>query len=151
MYEDNICRICLEHVHSNLVKPCACTHGNFHIDCFLKWVNISGKTHCEICLNEYDYIHIKKYRNIKAIIFFTLASLCIQFMLFYWIYLLRDIYSYEGYETYSLAIYGFIFILYLTCNILLYYCIKNKYKFSYKKVEFKYEQINPLIEIPQVY
>ena len=150
--EENICRICLDNVHSNTVKPCQCTNGYFHIDCFLKWIKISQNTHCEVCLGKYDYIQVKKRYNCKAISLFILSSICIQSACFFWLYYLREIYTYEGYEIYGIVILVFILTIYLLCNIFIYYCIKQKYKYRITDVSFIYEKVNPLlIEIPQVY
>ena len=149
--EPNICRICLDSVHSNMIKPCLCTNGYFHIDCFLKWIHFSQKTHCEVCLGEFNYIQVKTRYNYAAIFIFLLSSICIQSVCFFWLYYIREIYTYEGYETYGIMILVFILTIYLFCNVLIYYCIKQKYKFKITDVTFKYEKINPLlIEIPQV-
>ena len=83
MTEDNICRICLDNVQSNIVKPCLCTNGYFHIDCFLKWINVSQNTHCEVCLGKYNYIQVNKRYNCKAIVIFILSSNCIQSICFF--------------------------------------------------------------------
>ena len=86
MDNDIQCRICLEKVEGEYIIPCNCSSGNFHIDCFLKWINVSQNTHCEVCLGKYNYIQVNKRYNCKAIAIFILSSNCIQSICFFWLY-----------------------------------------------------------------
>ena len=47
------CRICLD--EGELISPCLCTGTSayVHEQCLLKWLNMSGRTDCEICKYEY--------------------------------------------------------------------------------------------------
>lgn len=47
------CRICLEDGNTTSVCDCKGTQGQVHIKCVKKWIEISGKTQCELCQTEY--------------------------------------------------------------------------------------------------
>ena len=47
------CRICLEEGNTTSVCDCIGTQGQVHIKCVKKWIEISGKTQCELCQTEY--------------------------------------------------------------------------------------------------
>ena len=47
------CRICLEEGQTTTVCDCKGTQGQVHIKCIQKWIQISGNTECEICLQQY--------------------------------------------------------------------------------------------------
>ena len=47
------CRICLEEGNTTSVCDCKGTQGQVHIKCVKKWIEISGKTECELCQTEY--------------------------------------------------------------------------------------------------
>jgi len=141
LQEESICRICLENVHSSLVNPCLCTNGNFHIECFLKWVNISKNTHCEVCLGKYNYIKVEKQLNTKWICIFILITLSIQSMMIYFLYLMTELFNSE---LYTFMLYLFIIFIYLVVNIMVFSTIRKKHNFILNKIIFKYEKINPL-------
>lgn len=47
------CRICLEDGNTTSVCGCKGTQGKVHIKCVQKWIEISGKTECELCHQQY--------------------------------------------------------------------------------------------------
>jgi len=47
------CRICLEEGNTTSVCDCKGTQGQVHINCVKKWIEISGKTECELCQTKY--------------------------------------------------------------------------------------------------
>ena len=55
----SIC-FCIISNRKNVVKPCNCTYGIFHQNCIKNWIKISNKTRCDVCLQEYVHIKIKK-------------------------------------------------------------------------------------------
>lgn len=61
------CRICLEETGS-FIQPCNCkgSTGNVHPDCLIKWLEISGKEQCEICMHEYK---IEDVHYFKCVVF----------------------------------------------------------------------------------
>ena len=60
--------------------------------------DIKNDPQVDKCLGKYDYIQVKKRYNFKAISLFILSSICIQSACFFWLYYLREIYTFEGYE-----------------------------------------------------
>ncbi len=56
------CRICLE--SGDLISPCLCTGTSafVHEECLLKWLNISGRTDCEICKYNYETEEVEEYK-----------------------------------------------------------------------------------------
>src|SRR3990167_9900913 len=48
------CRICLNEEGSFII-PCKCSGSiqNVHLQCLKEWINISGKTSCEICKGKF--------------------------------------------------------------------------------------------------
>ena len=57
--EEVSCRICLE-PGGNMLQPCDCSgsSANIHKDCLVKWLKMSKRTSCEICL--YEYLIVQK-------------------------------------------------------------------------------------------
>ncbi len=56
-----VCRICLDietEANKFVKNSCKCkgSVANIHYNCLQKWIEISGKTKCEICLSYYNYI-----------------------------------------------------------------------------------------------
>ena len=47
------CRICLE--DGDLICPCKCsgTSAHVHAECLKRWLDVSGRTSCEICKHEF--------------------------------------------------------------------------------------------------
>jgi len=56
------CRICLE--GGDLISPCKCsgTAAYVHEECLVKWINVSGRTDCEICKYEYTFEEVEERR-----------------------------------------------------------------------------------------
>ena len=56
-----MCRICLEEGGS---QYCSCTGtcGLVHSECLQKWIDISGRDTCEICLSKYNFSQKLKLR-----------------------------------------------------------------------------------------
>ena len=55
-----VCRICLDietEANKFVKNSCKCkgSVANIHYNCLQKWIEISGKTKCEICLRYYNY------------------------------------------------------------------------------------------------
>ena len=59
MEEIIICRICLENINGQYIKPCYCSSGNYHIKCLEKWILTKEKLSCEVCLSNYKGIYLK--------------------------------------------------------------------------------------------
>ena len=56
------CRICLE--EGDLISPCLCagTAAFVHEECLIKWLNVSGRTDCEICKYEFKYEEVEEIK-----------------------------------------------------------------------------------------
>lgn len=54
------CRICLE--DDDLISPCKCsgTAAYVHEECLVKWMNVSGRSDCEICKHEYVFEEVEE-------------------------------------------------------------------------------------------
>ena len=61
------CRICLEE-DGDFIQPCHCkgTSADVHPDCLIKWLEISGKTECEICKHEFN---VEDVTYFKCVVF----------------------------------------------------------------------------------
>lgn len=85
------CRICLD--EGDLISPCLCagTSAFVHEECLIKWLNMSGRTDCEICKYEYNYEEVEEIkctlcpywyccdrRSVFWFILFTLGVPCIS-------------------------------------------------------------------------
>ena len=57
------CRICLD--EGDLISPCLCTGtaAYVHEECLLKWLNMSGRTDCEIANMN---INMKRWRSLNV-------------------------------------------------------------------------------------
>lgn len=53
------CRICLDKIESNYIKPCNCSSGIFHEKCLEKWIQTKESTTCEVCLTNYRGIYFR--------------------------------------------------------------------------------------------
>lgn len=53
------CRICLE--DGELISPCHCTGTTAHVheECLVRWLNMSGRTDCEICKFRYLFEEVE--------------------------------------------------------------------------------------------
>ena len=80
--EEPSCRICLE-AGGNLIQPCDCSGSAafVHKECLVKWLNISKRANCEICLYEYN-IEEENVKNSCMTIFSEDLSLNIHIPLF---------------------------------------------------------------------
>ena len=74
----SIC-FCIISNRKNVVKPCNCTYGIFHQNCIKQWIKISNKTRCDVCLQDYEHIKIKKdeckyfFLIIGALLFYIIS------------------------------------------------------------------------------
>lgn len=57
----SMCRICLE--GGELIQPCKCkgTSANVHVECLQRWLDVSGRTSCEICKHRYEIEEMTVY------------------------------------------------------------------------------------------
>jgi len=64
------CRICLE-PGGEMLQPCDCSGSaaNVHKDCLVKWLKISKRTSCEICL--FEYLIVEKQPEKECVGFFS--------------------------------------------------------------------------------
>lgn len=58
-YNDIDCRICLEKIEGEYIKPCNCIGGIYHKSCLEKWIATKDDFCCEICLSDYNGIYLK--------------------------------------------------------------------------------------------
>lgn len=61
------CRICYEDdIVENLIQPCSCNGSTafVHNRCLTKWLDISGRTNCEICHFEYEVVEVEEDKRI---------------------------------------------------------------------------------------
>ena len=60
------CRICFE--DGDLIQPCNCsgTVADVHKKCLMKWIEVSGRTDCEICKYEFPYSEIEEEKQVKC-------------------------------------------------------------------------------------
>ena len=68
--EEAACRICLE-PGGEMLQPCDCSGSaaNVHKDCLVKWLKISKRTSCEICL--FEYLMVEKQPEKECLGFFS--------------------------------------------------------------------------------
>lgn len=54
------CRICLE--EGDMIQPCDCrgTSAHVHEECLIKWLSMSGRSNCEICHYEYEFVEVEE-------------------------------------------------------------------------------------------
>jgi len=54
-----ICRICLDEIEGQYIKPCNCRSGNYHKECIERWILTNNKMYCEVCTEKYTGIEFK--------------------------------------------------------------------------------------------